>query len=159
MGKERGNYKCKRQLLEEGLKEEERRTLEEMSKHHRHGNFRRRALGILGLNAGRRVEDVSEILGVSEVQVYRWAKAWRERGLMGMLSGHKGGAPRKLTPELLDTAEEIARQEALTLGQIMQRVRERHPDAAHFSVDRLSVGLRERGLSFKRNRLSLKKTQ
>ena len=77
--------------------------------------------------------------------------------MMGMLSGHVGGPPRKLTAELLDVAEQIARQEALTLEQIARRVHELHPDAPTFSVDRLSVGLRARGLSFKRNRLTLKK--
>jgi hypothetical protein len=29
-------------------------------------------------------------------------------GLMGLLKGHQGGAPTKLTPELLDTAERSA---------------------------------------------------
>ena len=76
---------------------------------------------------------------------------------MGMLSGHVGGPPRKLTAELLDVAERIARQEALTLGQIARKVHELHPEAPTFSVDGLPVGLRARGLSFKRNRLTLKK--
>jgi hypothetical protein len=53
--------------------------------------------------------------------------------------------------------ERIARQEALTLGQIARKVHELHPEALTFSVDRLSVGLRARGLSFKMNRLTLKK--
>ena len=78
---------------------------------------------------------------------------------MGMLSGHVGGAPRKLTASLLDTAEQIAREASLILGKIAQRVQEQHPDAHRFSVDRLSMGLRARGLSFKRNRLSLKKSE
>ena len=49
---------------------------------------------------------------------------------MGMLSGHVGGPPRKLTAELLDVAERIARQEALTLGQIARKVHELEPLAA-----------------------------
>ena len=50
-----------------------------------------------------------------------WALAWRERGLMGMLSGHVGGAPRKLTAPLLQTAVQIACDESLTLAKIAQR--------------------------------------
>jgi hypothetical protein len=58
---------------------------------------------------------------------------------------------------MLDVAAEIARQEPLTLSKIAARVAERFPEAPTFSLDRLSVGLKARGLSFKRNRLSLKK--
>mgnify|MGYP001765348111 FL=1 len=153
----RGRYKRNRHILGEPLSEVEVQTLQEMSRHHRHADFRRRALGVLALNEGRSVEDISGVLRVTVPPVYKWARAWRERGLMGMLSGHVGGPPRKLTAELLDVAERIARQEALTLGQIARKVHELHPEAPTFSVDRLSVGLRARGLSFKRTRLTLKK--
>ena len=112
----RGRYKRNRHILGEPLSEVEVQTLQEMSRHHRHADFRRRALGVLALNEGRSVEDISGILRVTVPPVYKWARAWRERGLMGMLSGHVGGPPRKLTAELLDVAERIARQEALTLG-------------------------------------------
>ena len=37
---------------------------------------------------------------------------------MGILDGHRGGAPRKLTDELLDEAVQIAREQGLSLGQI-----------------------------------------
>jgi hypothetical protein len=60
---------------------------------------------------------------------------------------------------MLDTAAEIARQEPLTLAKIAARIAERFPDAPSFSLDRLSTGLKARGLSFKRNRLSLKKNE
>ena len=77
---------------------------------------------------------------------------------MGMLSGHVGGAPRKLTAPLLQTAVQIACDHSLTLAKTAQGVvKEQHPDAPSFSLSRLSVGLRAQGLSFKRNRLSLKK--
>jgi len=70
-----------------------------------------------------------------------------------------GGAPRKLTASLLQTAVQIACDDSLTLAKIAQRVKEQHPDAPSFSLSRLSVGLRSQGLSYKRNRLSLKKTR
>jgi transposase len=71
---------------------------------------RRRALGLLALNSGRRVVDICEILRVSDQPEYNWAKGWREKGLVGILDGHKGGAPLKLTVEMLDAAAETAQQ-------------------------------------------------
>jgi hypothetical protein len=76
---------------------------------------------------------------------------------MGLLDGHQGGAPAKLTAALLDTAEAIARTALATLAEIARHVHEVHPEAPDFSLDRLSAGLRARGLSFTRTRLSLKK--
>lgn len=78
---------------------------------------------------------------------------------MGILDGHRGGAPRKLSDELLDEAVQIARKQALSLGQIAQQLHQRHPEAPSLSLDRLSVWLKRRGLSYKRVRKSLKKTR
>lgn len=47
------------------LSEVERLTLEEMSKHHPVGDFRRRALGLLALAKGERANTVSTVLGVT----------------------------------------------------------------------------------------------
>jgi hypothetical protein len=78
--------------------------------------------------------------------------------LVGILDGHKGGPPVKLTAQMLDFAAQIACKEALTLGKIAKLVQAQYPDAPSFSLDRLSIGLKARGLSFKRTRLSLKKS-
>lgn len=51
---------------------------------------------------------------------------------MGMLSGHVGGAPGKLTASMLETAVKIATADSLTLAQIARRVKEQHPDAPSF---------------------------
>lgn len=139
------------------LTEAERTTLEELSAHHPYPDFRRRALGILALAKGHKPAVVADVLGVSPPTPYNWAKAWRTLGLMGLLAGHKGGAPAKLTAAMLDTAENIARAAPYKLAEIAQQVRAAHPEAPDFSLDRLSAGLRARGLSFTRTRLSLKK--
>jgi transposase len=159
MKMDKGRQKRKRHILGGALSAAEVETLQEMASHHRHADFRRRALGVLALNDGRSAPDICGVLRVCTPQLYNWARAWRERSLMGMLSGHEGGAPRKLTTPLLDTAEQIVRGDSLTLAKIAQRLQEQHPDAPSFSLDRLSVGLRARGLSFKRNRLALKKNE
>lgn len=139
------------------LTEAERTTLEELSAHHPYPDFRRRALGILALAKGHKPPVVADVLGVSLPTPYNWAKAWRTHGVMGLLTGHKGGAPVKLTAAMLDTAENIARAAPHKLAEIAQQVHAAHPDAPGFSLDRLSAGLRARGLSFTRTRLSLKK--
>jgi transposase len=139
------------------LTESERVTLQELAEHHPYADFRRRALGILALGNGHPFGVVADILGVTLPTPYNWAKAWDAKGLVGLLNGHQGGAPAKLTAALLDTAESIARAAPCTLAQIDQALRERHPDTAPFSLDCLASGLKKRGLSFIRTRLSLKK--
>lgn len=148
----------KRRLLEKSLTPEEIETLEALAWYHPYGDFRLRGLGLLALDAGRKVAEICEILRISDQPLYNWAKAWREQGLMGILKGHQGGPPVKLTAQMLDVAAEIASQESLTLNKISAKLKEHFPDAPSFSVDRLSKGLKARGLSFKRTRLSLKKS-
>ena len=138
-------------------------TLEELRKHHQHDDIwrrargaRREARGIISLNARCSVQVIAQVLGVSATSVYNWARWWRHAALAGLLDEHEGGCPAKLTPELVDCAAEVAVSEPLTLEGIRQRVRERHPEAPDFSVDRLSDRLKRHGVSFKRCRLSLK---
>jgi transposase len=110
------------------LEAEEIETLEQLSKFQRYPDFRGRALGLLALNSGRSVVDLGEILRVSDQPVYNWAKGWREKGLVGILEGRKGGSPVKLTAEMLDTAAKIA-----------ARIAERFPDAPSFRMPRRSA--------------------
>ncbi|GHA09870.1 helix-turn-helix domain-containing protein [Oceanisphaera arctica] len=149
----------KRNLLGQPLTAEEVITLEEMSKHHPFPDFRRRALALLALNDGVTVVQITLMFRMSDQPIYNWTKGWRTKGLAGILTGHKGGRPPKLTADMLDAAADIARAEPLTLAKIAARVRDLYPDAPSFSLDRLSAGLRARKLSFKRTRLSLEKKE
>lgn len=133
-------------------------TLEELGSHHHYASFRLRAKGILALEAGHKPAIVAEILGKTPQSVYNWAKWWREDGVVGILNGNKGRPPTKLIPAMLDTAVAVASQAALTLEEIKRRVLEQHPQAPDFSVRLLSAGLKIRGWSYKRTRMSLKKT-
>lgn len=139
--------------LEEGA----RMTLEELAAHHHHDDIRRRAQGLLAMDKGHRVALVAEILGVTPQSIRNWAQWWEERGLVGLLVGHKGGRPAKLTTEMLATGKKLAMEQPMTLREIEAGIRAAHPEAPSFSLDRLAVGLKAQGLSFKRTRLSLKK--
>lgn len=139
------------------LSEPECLTLQELAEHHPYPDFRRRALGLLALAKGHSFPVVADILGVTLPTPYNWAKAWRNQGLVGLLNGHQGGAPTKLRSEWLDTAERIARESPCTLAEIDRQLREIHPEAVKFSLDTLARHLKQRGLSFTRTRLSLKK--
>lgn len=140
------------------LEEDARMTLEELAAHHRHADARRRARGLLALDKGYRISAVAEIFGVTSQCVRNWVHHWNGRGIVGLLLGHKGGRPAKLTAELLATGKNLAVAQPLTLREIAAGIRAAHPDAPSFSLDRLSVGLKAQGLSFKRTRLSLKKS-
>ena len=145
-------------LLGKPLSEHEIVTLQEMAARHHYADFRRRALGLLALHRGHKVAQICDLLQVSDQPLYNWAKAYRTRGLVGILGGHQGGAPRKLTDELLQEAVQIAREQGLSLGQIAQQLHQRHPEAPSLSPQRLSVWLKKHGLSYKRGRKSLKKS-
>lgn len=67
-------------------------------------------MGLLALNEGHSVVEICTFLRISDQPVYDWAQGWREKGPVSILSGHKCGAPVKLTTEMLDVAAEIARQ-------------------------------------------------
>ena len=96
------------------LTDPETLTLQELAEHHPYSDFRRRALGLLALAKGHSFSVVADILGVTLPTPYNWLKAWQRQGLMGLLNGHQGGAPSKLKPIWLDTAEGIARESPCT---------------------------------------------
>jgi len=68
---EKGRQQRKRHILGGSLSEVEVETLQEMARHHRHANFRRRALGVLALNEGRSGPAISGVLRTSVPQLYK----------------------------------------------------------------------------------------
>lgn len=144
--------KCKLSLTAE-----EMLTLKQLALNHRHVDFRRKALGLLQLAQGTRPLAIADELGVTQQSVYLWLGAWRERGLTGLLGGHVGGRPPALPTEMLDTAEAIARREALSLPLLAKAIEAVHQQPLPCCLATLSNGLKARGFSFKRTRFSLKK--
>jgi len=140
------------------LTECETATLLQMSINHPWRDARTRAAGMLMLGAREHPTAIAQKLGVSHQSIYNWRHNWDALGITGLMGGHAGGRPRALSNEILDTAMTIARSEALTLKGIAERIETIHHCALPCSLETLSVRLRANGFSFKRTRLSLKKT-
>jgi transposase len=133
-------------------------TLEQLALNHRHQDIRRRATGLLRLSQGETPNEIAGRLMITPQVVYNWVHWWRERGIVGLLGGHVGGRPPSLPQEWLDTADTIARGEALGLAGIAKAVEAVHQASLPCSLGTLRNGLIARGLSFKRTRFSLKKS-
>jgi transposase len=132
------------------LTEAERCTLQQLSSNHRHRDFRVRAMGVLRLGEGQKVRDVAADLDVTCKSVYNWAHAWHDRGLCGLLAGHKGGRPPGLTQAMIATAVEIAHAEPATLVQIAGRVEAAHGSPLPCRLQTLARALRLAGVSYRR---------
>ena len=132
------------------LSEAERYTLQQLSSNHRHRDFRLRAAGILLLEGGHKVRDVATDLDVACKSVYNWAHAWHERGLCGLLAGHKGGRPAGLTRAMIATAVETARTGQATLAQIAQTIETVHGCTLPCRPQTLARALRLAGAGYRR---------
>jgi transposase len=139
------------------LSEAETETLLNLSINHGWRDARVRGAGMLRLGAGVHPDVIASELGISHQSIYNWRHAWEERGLVGLIGGHRGGRPPSLSEALIATAVAIASKEALTLKGIAQRLEAIHQCAFPCSLDTLGTALKAQGFSFKRTRWSLKK--
>ena len=62
-------------------------------------------LPVTALAKGYGTTVVSDILNVTSQSVRNWAQWWEVDGIVGILDGHKGGRPEKLTAERLETGK------------------------------------------------------
>ena len=113
-------------------------------------------LPVTALAKGYGTTVVSDILNVTSQSVRNWAQWWEVDGIVGILDGHKGGRPAKLTAEMLETGKNCACAQPMTLHEIAAEIRAANPAAQAFSLGRLAIGLKACGMSFKRTRLALK---
>lgn len=68
-----------------------------------------RYLIILRLDHGRSAEAIADFLGVHRDTVYRVAKRFRQRGVLGLLDGRVHNGPNKLTKDFLNTLDRLVR--------------------------------------------------
>lgn len=140
------------------LSEPERITLQQLALNHRHRDIRARGTGLLMLARGLKPRQIATETGCSVRVIYNWVHTWHDRGIAGLLGGHVGGRSLAMTPEMIATAVEVACTESLTLARIAQRVEEEHGPLP-CTLETLGNTLKKQGLTWKRNRLSLKKTR
>lgn len=136
----------------------EQETLFQLSINHPWRDARVRASGLLMLSKGEHPTVIGQQCGVSHQSIYNWRDAWEQTGIVGLIGGHAGGRPRKLNDAWMTTLTELVRTEALSLRGLAQRAEAIHGHPLPLSLGRLSIILRKSGFSFKRTRMSLKKT-
>jgi transposase len=140
------------------LTECEANTLVQLSINHPWRDARTRAAGLLKLHAGEHPTAIGATLNVSHQSLYNWRDAWESKGLVGLASGHTGGRPLAMPEDMIVTAVSVASQEALSLKGIAERVEAAHQCKLPCTLETLGKMLKARGFSFKRTRMSLKKT-
>jgi transposase len=139
------------------LSEPEIETLTQLSINHRWADVRQRAFGLLLIGQGLHSSQVSQRLGVGQTSQYNWYRAWTQQGITGLLGGHGGGRPAKLTDKWIRTCVELATEQALSAGELAHRASEIHGQPFPCSLGILRQMLKTQGLSYKRCRMSLKK--
>lgn len=139
------------------LNEHETALLMKLAQQHEKAYVRKRGLALLALAKGEDILSIATVLQVTDQAIRDWLHQWNADGIQGLMKLKKGGAPAKLTDDLIQIAVEIAQHQPMFLAEIAAHVRQQRPDAPEFSLDRLAVRLKERGLSYKRTRLTLKK--
>lgn len=72
------------------LTTEECLTLLQPYINHQHRDIQTRAMALLRLARLNHPVLVATELGVSQTSIYIWPRAWRERGVCGLLDGHAG---------------------------------------------------------------------
>lgn len=139
------------------LAEVEKLTLEQLALNHRHRDIRTRATGLVLLSSGLTAPKVAARLGVTVQSPYDWVMAWRERGVVGLLTGHGGGRLRALPDTMVAAAIQIATTEPLALARIAQCLEATVNEPLPCRIETLGMALKREGRSFKRNRYALKK--
>ncbi|MCP9270542.1 helix-turn-helix domain-containing protein [Xenorhabdus sp. XENO-1] len=140
------------------LSEPERITLQQLALNHPHRDIRARGTGLLMLARGNKPRQIVDEIGCSLRVIYNWVHMWHNSGIAGLLGGHAGGRYLAMTPEMIATVVDVASAESLTLAQIAQRVEEKHGPLP-CTLETLANTLKKKKFTYKRTRLSLKKTQ
>ncbi|MCP9268899.1 helix-turn-helix domain-containing protein [Xenorhabdus sp. XENO-1] len=140
------------------LSEPERITLQQLALNHPHRDIRTRGTGLLMLARGLKPRQIAAEIGCSLRVIYDWVHVWHDSGIAGLLGGHAGGRYPAMTSEMIATAVNAARAESLTLARIAQKVEDKHGPLP-CTLETLANTLKRQGLTYKRARLSLKKTK
>jgi transposase len=81
--------------------------LQQLSQRSNDARLIKRALALMCLLRGRRVDDVARALLVARSSVYRWARWFEDDGITGLFRGRGGRAPIIVTDSLLKALDEL----------------------------------------------------
>ena len=140
-----------------GLTEWEKKSLEEMQKHHRQSQVRRRAHMILLSNQGQTINEIAAIYEMRRNTVASCMDKWESYGLAGLMDKLKSGRPRLLTAEEEVRGLELIKEDQRSSKQAQSRLEsETGKKLSEWTFKR---SLKRAGLRWKRMRRSLKSKQ
>jgi transposase len=141
------------------LDKAEQETLRQLSLNHQWKEVRKRGLALLMLAAGEKLVTIQQELESSHQSVYNWLSLWNECGIAGILKVKRhGGRQAKLPEQWVERALDLARSSPYSARQIAHCLETEFEQILPCSLRTLRRTLKEGGMSYKRTRLSLKKT-
>lgn len=137
------------------LDEQQRSELQALVRSDVHWRQRERAQTVLLLAQGRTAEEVAQVLGLNKRTVFERRRAWLDKGLQSLADAPRCGAPPRLAPEEQARLVQWAREEPLSVPQLLARHVQAGGQAVH--GDTIVKVLKAAGLVWKRTRASLLK--
>ena len=111
----------------------------------------RRLCFVRNLYAGDTLKEAGRRVGVSQPTTSRWARAWNERGVEGLVPSFGGGRPPKLSPEQFgDLWETLEADQPWTPQEIRQLIRDRY--GVEYHASHLSRLLHRAGMTYSKPR-------
>lgn len=139
------------------LSSESRQALEEIIQRSPNWRQRQRAQTLILLDDGLTTADVARLVGIHSRTVGNTRAGWFEGGLDSLLDAPRSGAPRKLSPEQIDTLVGAASAYPLTARELLAKHLADGGTPVHLNTIRTRI--KANGLVWKRTRLSLKKAE
>jgi transposase len=138
----------------------EKETLTQLCLNHQYKEVRKRAMGLLMLYSGKKLGTVQKELDISHQSVYNWITGWNTGGIAGLLNVSRfGGRPTKLPATWVESAVELATGAPYSVRQIAHLLEKQYEMPLPCSLRTLTRVLKAEGMTYKRTRSSLKKTQ
>ena len=139
-----------------GLSLEDRGILEEVIERGSNWRQRQRAQTLLLLDSNLSTADVARTVGVHVRTVNTTRRDWFKNGHKSLLDAARSGAPKKITPEQITSLVLAASTEPLSARQLLAK--HLAEGGAPIHLNTLSTALKRSGMTWKRTRHSLKKS-
>lgn len=139
-----------------GLSLEDRNILEEIIERGANWRQRQRAQTLVFLDDNLSTADVARRVGIHVRTVNTTRRDWFRHGQKSLLDAARSGAPKKITPEQITSLVLAASTEPLSARQLLSKHLAQGGVPIHLNT--LSTALKRAGMTWKRTRHSLKKS-